>query len=158
MGLGQRLADGMNRMYDRMRDPAAFRVRPEDAEPGPLDRLRGHKYGLVVSFRGNGEPVPSPVWMAVDHGRAYFRTASTTAKVKRIRREGRVLIAASSARGKPRGPIMEGRARVLPRDEWSHAEASLAAAFGPGRKLYEAVFRMPEEVTAYIEVRPAATT
>src|SRR5690349_8121013 len=109
----------MNRLYDRMRDPAAFRVRAEDATTGSLDPLRGHKYGLVISFRRNGDGVPSPVWMAVDAGgRMYFGTASDTGKVKRIRRDGRVLVAPSNVRGKPLGPVVAATARVLPREEW----------------------------------------
>lgn len=158
MGLGERLAGAMNSLYDRMRDPAAFRLRPEDAATGSLDGLRGHKYGLVVTFRRSGEGVPSPVWMAVDAGgRMYFETASDTGKIKRIKREGRVLVAPSNARGKPLGPAVLATARVVPREEWDHAEATLAGAFGAGRKLYEAVFRMPEDLRTYVEVSPSAS-
>jgi PPOX class probable F420-dependent enzyme len=158
MGPGERLAGAMNRLYDRMRDPAAFRVRAEDAITGSLDPLRGHKYGLVISFRRNGEAVPSPVWMAVDAGgRMYFETASNTGKVKRIRRDSRVLVAPSNVRGKPLGPVVAGTARVLPREEWEHAETTLAGAFGVGRKLYEGVFRMPEDLRTYVEVAPSSS-
>lgn len=60
-----------------MRDPASFRIQAEDAVSGSLDSLRGHKYGVLVSFRRTGEPVPSPVWMAVDsQGRAYVQPAA----------------------------------------------------------------------------------
>jgi hypothetical protein len=64
--LGERIGRSLNRVYDRMRDPAAFRVRAEDAVDGDFEALRGHKYAVVVTFRRSGEPVPSPVWLALD--------------------------------------------------------------------------------------------
>jgi uncharacterized protein len=156
VGLGDRVTSALDALYDRMRDPAAFALRPEDATTGSLDPLRGHKYGVVVSFRRDGSPVPSPVWLAVDaEGRAYFETGANSAKVKRIRRDGRVLVAASNVRGKPRGPVLLGAGRVLPKEEWPHAEATLAAAFGIGRRVYRSAFPTPEHLEAYVEIRAA---
>jgi PPOX class probable F420-dependent enzyme len=151
--LGERLAYGMDRVYDRMRDPSVFRITRADAVEGPLESLRGHKYGLVVTFRRSGAPVPSPVWMAVDEvGRVYVQTGAKSGKVKRLRHDPTALIAASNVRGRPQGPLLLATARVLPREEWPHAEATLAAAFGLGRKLYERIFPMGESVVAYVEV------
>jgi PPOX class probable F420-dependent enzyme len=78
----------MDRVYDRMRDPSVLRIRGDDATSGTLDPLRGHKYALLVTFRRNGDPVPSPVWIAVDAaGRAYTQTGAKSGKVKRIRND-----------------------------------------------------------------------
>lgn len=157
MGLGVRLAKLMDRGYDRMRDRAAFRIRAEDAQPGDLDSMRARKYGVIVSFRRNGELVPSPVWVAIDAaGRAYTKTSSNSGKAKRIRNDPRVLVAASTVRGRPTGPIRAGRARVLAREEWPHAEATIASASGLGRRLYESLFHMSDDATAYIEITPQA--
>jgi PPOX class probable F420-dependent enzyme len=150
---GDRWAHAMNSFYDRLRDPAAFRVAAGDATTGSFDALRDHKYGLVVTFRQNGQAVPSPVWMAVDEkGRMFFVTEADSAKVKRILRNADVLVAASNARGRPKGPVLRGSARLLARDEWEHAEATLASAFGIGRKVYERAFPMGSEKKAYVEV------
>ena len=155
MGFGLRLAKFMDRGYDRMRDPAAFKVRVEDALPGDFESLRNHKYAVVVTFRRSGEPVPSPVWIAVDSaGRAYTKTGSHSGKVKRIRNDGRALVAPSTVRGRPTGQVRSGTARVLPKEEWAHAEETMAAAFGVGRKLYEGLFPMSDEAKAYIEITP----
>jgi PPOX class probable F420-dependent enzyme len=157
VGLGDRLAYAMDRVYDRMRDPSTFRVGPEGAVSATFDVLRGRKYGLLVTFRRNGDPVPSPVWMAIDgEGRAYVQTGDKSGKVKRIRNDPSALLAASNVRGKPQGPVLRATARVLPREEWPHAEATLAAAFGLDRKLYQRVFPMGEAVLAYLEITPTA--
>lgn len=158
MGCGERMAHAMDRLYNRMRHPAAFKVRREDAVTGSFDHLRGHKYGLLVTFRRNGEPVPSPVWMAVDgEDRAYVQTGAKSWKVKRLRNDPAVLISASTVRGKPTGPVLIGCGRILPAAEAIHAESTLAAAFGLGRRLYMSVFPMSDDVVAYIEVAPAET-
>ena len=61
----------MDRLYDRLRDPASFKVGVEDASSGGLEALKGSQYALLVMFRRNGRLVPSPVWLAVDsEGRA----------------------------------------------------------------------------------------
>ncbi len=157
VGFGARLAYAMDRVYDRMRDPSVFRIGRHDASSGTFDTLRGCKYGLLVTFRRNGDPVPSPVWMAVDgEGRAYIQTGAKSGKVKRIRNDPLALIASSNVRGKPRGPVLGATARILPRQEWTHAEATLVAAFGLGRKLYQRAFPMGDEVVAYLEVTPVS--
>jgi hypothetical protein len=143
----------MDKLYDLMRDPAAFNVRLEDATTGPLDSITGSKYTLLVTFRRDGTPVPSPVWMAVDgRGRGYLHTEGSSGKVKRIRTNPEVLVTVSTMRGRPAGPVLRGKARVLPKEEWAHAEETLASAYGFARKAYSAVFRMPEDKLAYVEV------
>jgi PPOX class probable F420-dependent enzyme len=145
----------MDKVYDRMRDPAAFKVRPEDGVAGTLDGLEGSKYWLLVTFRRDGTPVPSPVWVAVDsQGRGYLHTEGSSGKVKRIRSNPEVLITISNVRGKPKGSVLKGKARVLPKEEWVHAEETLASAYGFERKAYNAVFRMAEDKQTYIEVVP----
>jgi PPOX class probable F420-dependent enzyme len=143
----------MDKLYDRMRDPAAFKVRPEDATTGSLESLKTSKYSLLVTFRRDGTPVPSPLWMAVDsRGRGYLHTEMSSGKVKRIGTNPEVLIAASNVRGRPKGPVLKGTARVLPKEEWAHADETLASAYGFERKAYNAVFRMAEDKQAYVEV------
>ena len=81
-----------NRFYDAIRSRSARRAADGTATRGSFDSLRGHKYGLVVTFKRDGSPVPTPVWFGLDaDGRLYFRTGAAVAKVKRIRNQPRVL-------------------------------------------------------------------
>jgi PPOX class probable F420-dependent enzyme len=153
--VSERFGALMNRIYDRMRDPEAFEIKPGDATQGSFEPLRRHSYAVVVTFRRTGEAVPSPVWFGLDdEGRAYVRTPRDAGKVKRIRNDSRVLLAPSTVRGKPKGTVLVGTARVLPKEEWPHAEAALAAAYGIGRRWYERVLGGPEDAGTYLEITP----
>src|SRR3954454_19403517 len=93
-----------NRFYDRIRHAAAAKATDSASSAGSFDTLRGHKYALVVTFKRNGEAVPTPIWFGVDsEGRLFFRTGAEVAKVRRIRNDPRVLVAPCTLRGKPRG-------------------------------------------------------
>jgi PPOX class probable F420-dependent enzyme len=151
----ERLGRFSDRLFDRMRSKRAFTLTEASAIDGSFDSLHGHKYAVVVTFRRNGDAVPSPVWFSVDErGRAYLKTRHDAGKVKRLRNDSRILIATSNVRGKPVGPTVRGIGRVLPREEWAHAEQTLANAYGAVRRISESVVGGPEEIAAYIELAP----
>lgn len=79
---------------------------------------------LLTTYRRDGTPVGTPVHIAVDGERAYFRTWDTTWKLRRIRRNPTVEVAPSTVRGTPTGPAMRANARIL---EVGSAEARHAA-------------------------------
>ncbi|WP_432540457.1 PPOX class F420-dependent oxidoreductase [Kineococcus sp. SYSU DK002] len=86
---------------------------------------------LLTTFRRDGRLVPTPVWVApLDDGRIVLVTQDTTGKVKRLRREPRVLLAPCGRRGKPLGRPVDGRAVVLDDRELPEAERVLAAKYG----------------------------
>lgn len=71
------------------------------------------RYVNLVTFRRNGVEVPTPVWIA-RHGPDYYVFSEGKAgKVKRIRANGRVRMAACDVRGKVRSEWIEGRARIV---------------------------------------------
>lgn len=150
----RRLAWWADRAFDRGRHAAAFEVSEDSAVDGDLRSLRGHPYALLITFRRDGSAVPSPVWFAIDgDGRAFVKTAEDVGKVRRIRRDGRVLMAPATARGKPVGPALRGRARVLPPEEWPDAERTLAASYGLSRRLSERLLGGAAPA-AYLEITP----
>lgn len=155
VSFGQRLVRVMDRGYDLLRHPYAFQVSEGNAVDGSLAGLRGHRFTLLVTFRRNGQPVPSPVWCAVDAaGRAYVETGSGSGKVRRIVHDPRVIVAPSTARGKPKGPARRAQARILSNDEWPYAEGVLARTYGIERRIYRAFFPISEALRAYIEIVP----
>lgn len=155
MSATERLVRLGDRAFDRLRHRAAFTVIDGAAVDGDFDGLRDSKYAVLVTFKRDGTAVPSPVWTAVDTaGNVYVKTASHAGKIKRLRRDSRVLMAPSTMRGKPIGPAIRGTGRVLPEDEWRHAEDTLAAAHGMGRRIAERLLDGDGRSGAYIAITP----
>ena len=152
MTVAERIADASNRFYLRIRHPRAWET--ASSRPGTFDSLQGHKYVLLHTFRRSGEGVPTPVWFGLADGTLYFRTYADAPKVKRIRANPRVLLGPCDVRGKPKGDLIEGRARVLPVAEEGAAEKAIQANYGLFRRFYESSFAMKVE-GAYVEVEPA---
>ncbi|WP_405775389.1 PPOX class F420-dependent oxidoreductase [Streptomyces sp. NBC_00859] len=80
-----------------------------------LDALGRSKYVSLTTFRKDGTPVATPVWAAEDGGELFVWTRSDSWKVKRLRRDSRVLVTVCDVRGRvPEGAsAMEGVARLL---------------------------------------------
>ena len=156
MSIGERLATASNRLYGRIRHPDALRAASETGTARDFSALRGHKYCLLTTFRRSGEGVPTPVWFGLAGGRAYVRTETDAGKVKRIRNDGRVTVAPCTVRGKPLGPVAEGKARTLPGSEEAGAEAALQANYGLFRRVYERGVDTVGVNTIYLEITPAA--
>ncbi len=136
MRVGERIVAASNRFYLRIRHPQAFK-----ATAGPrahdLEAMEGANYCLLVTFRGAGEGVPTPVWFGLDQGCLYFHSEEHVGKIKRIRNDPRVLCGPCTVRGKPTGPMGEGRARVLPAPEEERAERAIQSNYGLFRRVYE---------------------
>ena len=150
--ISARVGDGLNRLYPRMvrEDGAALAAATPAAG---LDALAGRKYCTVVTYRRNGVPVATPVWFGMAEGRLYFRSLEDSVKLKRIARDGRVLVAPCTARGRPVGAPVAGRARLLEAgEEAARAERAIQANYGAGRRAYERAIR--DAPARYVEVVP----
>lgn len=115
-------------------------------------------YVLLTTYRRDGTPVGTPVHIAVDGDHAFVRTWDTAGKLKRIRNNPEVEVAPSTARGKPTGPAIHARARVLEGGESVYAGRALA------RKhpilhgfLIPLVHRLRGNTTMHIELTPVET-
>jgi PPOX class probable F420-dependent enzyme len=144
------------RVLDRGRHPRAFEAAREPGAAHDFSALRGARQALVVTFKRSGEAVPTPVNFGLDaEGRLYFRSEPHVAKVRRLRRDPHVRVAPCNLRGKPLGPMAEGRARVLPAEEEQRAYDALDANWSPAMKVLEkGADRLPVEMI-YVEVVPA---
>jgi len=79
-----------------------------------LGELADERYISLTTFRRDGSAASTPVWVVSDDGeRLLVWTGAETWKVRRIRRDPRVLVAAATMRGRELGPRVEGHARVL---------------------------------------------
>jgi PPOX class probable F420-dependent enzyme len=100
---------------------------PETPRTGRFDRFAKQWAIQLVSFRRNGKPVETPVNIAVDQGRAFFRTFEESGKFKRLRRNPFVRIRPSTWLGRPTGPAEDARAELLDGDAAERAAALIDA-------------------------------
>src|SRR5256885_10189604 len=112
----------------------AAREEPVDAD---FSSLGDAKQGLVVTFKASGEGVPTPVNIAQSGGKLYFRSEPHVAKMRRLANNDVVHVCACTLRGKPTGPVIAGRARVLPDSEKHVGDHALAANWTLSTKLME---------------------
>ncbi len=70
-------------------------------------------YLNLATFRRDGSPVETPVWFAELDGRLYVFTDGLSYKVRRLRRDPRVLLAPCTMTGRRRGPWQEGYGRIV---------------------------------------------
>ena len=122
--------------------------------------LAGEKYISLTTFKQDRTPVATPVWVVSDDGRRLLVwTAAQSWKVKRLRRDPRVLVSASDYRGRTRGESYQGVGRLLDIPQGSLLEPLLNRKYGWARRLLglfnrlvRVVTRKQPEPSAYIEI------
>jgi len=107
-------------------------------DPNPLDVLMSSKYLRLTTFRRDGRPVATPVWMVRDGEALLVTTTTTTGKVKRLRHTPRVLLAPCDRRGL----VAEGMTDVEGTGEVLTDEASLSRLDQLLRRRYGLLYRM----------------
>ncbi|TFC19793.1 PPOX class F420-dependent oxidoreductase [Cryobacterium algoritolerans] len=85
--------------------------------------LGAEKFVLLTTFRKTGDPVKTPVWVAVDADRLLVTTASSSGKVKRLRHTARIELVACNARG----VVTDAAVAVTAQAEVRADEATIAA-------------------------------
>lgn len=111
---------------------------------------------LLTTFKRDGTPVGTPVNIAVEGDHAYVRTWDTAWKLRRMRNNPSVEVAPSTVRGRPTGPAIRARARILDGAESRHA-AELLAHKHPFLHgfLVPLIHRLRGNRTMHVELRPA---
>jgi PPOX class probable F420-dependent enzyme len=158
VNLRQSLASASYRMYDRLRHESAFDTAATAGTAADFAAMRGHKYALLVTFRRDGTPVPTPVWFAlVDDQRLVVHTEERTGKVRRLRRDPRARVFPCDPRGRPCGPGVDGTARVLSDPaECERADAALDRRYGRTRRVYDKLLTDASGMV-YVEVAASDT-
>lgn len=80
----------------------------------------------LVTYKRDGTGVATPVSVAFDGDRAFFRSYDKAWKTKRLRRNPQVEYAPSTLGGKPTGPSAPGRAVLLEGEQARIAARALA--------------------------------
>ncbi|MFE0515957.1 PPOX class F420-dependent oxidoreductase [Streptomyces sp. NPDC058964] len=95
-----------------------------------LDRLGSGKYLLVTSYRKDGTPVATPVWVVRDGDALGVWTAAKSYKVKRIRRRADVLVGPCDVRGNPTGDQLPATAEIADAATTDHYRDLVARKYG----------------------------
>jgi len=91
-----------------------------------LTPLRNTKTILLTTYKKDGAPVATPVSIAFDGDRAFFRSYDKAWKTRRLRRDPTVLAAPATLRGQPTGPAVRARATLLDGEQARLAARALA--------------------------------
>lgn len=84
-----------------------------------LNQLKEVQHISIKTFRKDGTSAATPVWFLENNSKFYICTGGGSYKVRRIRNNPKVEIAASDSSGNLRGEYFEGKARVMAADETS---------------------------------------
>ena len=95
-----------------------------------LETIGSASYALVTTYRKDGRAVPTPVWVVRDGDALAIWTVTNAGKVKRVRRDGTVLVGPCDVRGRPTGGQVPGRASVLDDAGTKHVRDLLRRKYG----------------------------
>ena len=93
-----------------------------------IEKLARSKYISLTTFRRDGTPVATPVWVARQGDGLVVYTARSSGKVKRLRNDNHVLVAPCDMRGRVTGDVVEGTARL--QDDAESAIALIRRKYG----------------------------
>jgi PPOX class probable F420-dependent enzyme len=96
-----------------MERPVQRIERPVQRPAADLEARFPGRYLSVTSFRRDGTGVATPLWFVSDGRRLFALTDLHSAKVRRMRRNPRVLVASCRVNGKLRGEPVAARVKVL---------------------------------------------
>jgi PPOX class probable F420-dependent enzyme len=95
--------------------------------------LSDEKYMRFTTFRRDGTPVSTPVWVVpLDDGRIGFWTSSGSGKAKRLAHTSRVEMTPSDARGRVKdgAQTLEGTAQLVQGAELEAIRQKVVAKYG----------------------------
>ena len=128
--------------------------------PTALADLGRERYVSITTFRRDGTEASTPVWVVSDDPhRLLVATGADTWKVRRIKRNPHVRVAACSARGKVHGETIDASAHLV--DEEQLVRRLQYEKYGFQKRLIEASYRLYLRAThkerapeAFIEIVP----
>jgi hypothetical protein len=97
-------------------------------------------YISLATFRRDATAALTPVWFAERDGKLYVFTEADSYKVRRLRRNPRVRVAACTMRGRVTGEWIEGRGRVVDEPQTiARAYEALRSKYGWQMRLVDLV-------------------
>lgn len=98
--------------------------------PDPFTVLAASRYVSLTTYRKDGTPVATPVWVVALEGELWVWTNLDAGKVKRLRRSPRAALAPCRVCGEALGESVPARGRVVPTDQVERVLPALIAEYG----------------------------
>jgi hypothetical protein len=95
-----------------------------------IDTLAEGKYLSLTTFRKDGTPVATPVWLVREGDTLRVITQANSGKAKRLRNDPRVLLAPCDARGTLKGQQVEGTSTLQDEAETARTAQLVEARYG----------------------------
>ena len=119
-----------------------------------FEALNKARYASLTTVRSNGTPVSTPVWVAVSDQRAYV-VSRGPGKVRRIGHNPAVEICPSDMRGRARGEIEPGLARIIGGDPpGPEVRRAFRRKYGPFPALTRIGARLLRRDLVLLEISP----
>ena len=120
--------------------------------PDPkLAEFDGRKYISLETFKKNGQGVKTPIWFVLYKNAFYVYTEADSWKVKRIRNNPRVRVAACTLRGGLKGPWLDATASLVDGDERLAADQLLDRKYFL-KKVFNVLTRINRHKRAMIKI------
>lgn len=87
----------------------------------PLEEIDSSKCISLETYKKNNQAIRTPVWFVIKEDLIYVVTRDKTGKVKRLKKNQNVKIAACTFRGKITSRWFEGTARILTESQTKEA-------------------------------------
>ena len=126
--------------------------------PATFTDIAKSRYVLLTTFTKDGRPKPTPIWLAPNDGRLLAISDADSWKVKRIRNNPQVLVAACNLRGKPTSESVPAVASVLDASDTSDAHRAIIKRYGVVGQLFDLYNRLRggNLTEVGIEIKPVA--
>jgi PPOX class probable F420-dependent enzyme len=103
-----------------------------------LEQFKRQQYLNLETFRKSGEGMKTPVWFVQDGETLYVSTLANSGKVKRIRNNGQVNVAACKMNGKVTGVWTPAQAReIIDPKIGTKVDRMLDKKYGLMKKLFD---------------------
>lgn len=134
-------------------------VPDESEDRGGFLALGRERCVSLTTFRCDGTPVATPVFVVTDGTRLFVHTGASTGKVKRLRHNPRVQIAACTSRGIIHGPVFDAEASIS--NDLVPVERLIACKYGSVVRvlnvlygLQRAILRRPKTGGVALVIKP----
>ena len=95
-----------------------------------LDTLAASRYISLTTFRRDGTPVATPVWLVREADALLVTTQGSSGKAKRIRNNPQVSVAPCNARGRTTGEAVPAVATLLGPEETARVTRLVSRRYG----------------------------